>query len=249
MTRAAVVDQGAHAAVHGAGDERVPDLQRAVLNQHGRHTAPAFVDLGFQHDPGGEPLRIGLEVLQVGDQENHLEQKIEVGLHLGRNRDRDDVAAPVLGQQALVGERLLDPVELGAGLVDLVDRHHDRDVGRLGVVDGFDRLRHDAVVGRDDQHDDVGRLGAAGAHQGEGLVTRRVEEDDAAPLDVHVVGADVLRDAPGLGGGHIRLADRVEQRGLAVVDVAHDGDHRRPRPIVLRIVGHLLLCFRLLLES
>ena len=48
----------------------------------------------------------------------------------------------------------------------------------LRVVDRFPRLRHHAVVGRDDQDDDVGDLGAAGAHQRERLVARRVEEHD-----------------------------------------------------------------------
>ena len=33
---------------------------------------------------------------------------------------------------------------------------------------------------------------------------------------------------PASPGGHLGLADRVEQRGLAVVHVAHDGDHGRP---------------------
>ena len=38
----------------------------------------------------------------------------------------------------------------------------------------------------------------------------------------------MLRDAAGFAGDDIGLADRVEQRGLAVVDVAHDGDDGRP---------------------
>jgi hypothetical protein len=41
-----------------------------------------------------------------------------------------------------------------------------------------------------------------------------------------VVRADVLRDAARFAFGDLRLADGVEQRRLAVVDVAHDGDHR-----------------------
>ena len=68
------------------------------------------------------------------------------------------------GHQAEVGQLLLDALGVGVRLVDLVDRHEDRHAGRLGVVDGFTRLRHDAVVGRDDQDDDVGDAGAAGAH-------------------------------------------------------------------------------------
>ena len=46
------------------------------------------------------------------------------------------------------------------------------------------------------------------------------------PLDL--VGADVLGDATGLAGHHVFRADAVEQQGLAVVDVAHDGHDRRP---------------------
>ena len=50
---------------------------------------------------------------------------------------------------------------------------------------------------------------------------------------VDLVGADVLGDAAGLAGGDLGLADRVEQRGLAVVDVAHDRDDRRALDEVL----------------
>ena len=104
----------------------------------------------------------------------------------------------------------------------------------LGVIDGLDRLRHDAVVGRHHQHDDVGDLGAARAHGGEGLVARRVDEGDLLPVRRrHLVGADVLRDAAGLARRHVGLADGVEQRRLAVVDVAHDGDDGRARLQVL----------------
>jgi hypothetical protein len=54
--------------------------------------------------------------------------------------------------------------------------------GRLGVIDGFDRLRHDAVIGRHHQHDDVGDLGAAGTHRGERGVARRIDEGDLAAV-------------------------------------------------------------------
>ena len=53
---------------------------------------------------------------------------------------------------------------------------------------------------------------------------------------LHDRRADVLRDAAGLGGHDAGLADGVEQRRLAVVDVAHDGDDRRARLEVGRVV-------------
>ena len=101
------------------------------------------------------------------------------------------------------------------------------------MVDGFPRLRHHPVVGRDDEDDDVGHLRAAGAHQGERLVTRRVEEHDVPVVDGHVIRADVLRDAAGFALGDACFADSVEQTGLAVIDVAHHRDDRRAHDDIL----------------
>ena len=101
--------------------------------------------------------------------------------------------------------------------------------------DRLARLRHHRVVGGDDEHRDVGDLRAAGAHGGECFVARRVEERDLPAVDVDLVRADVLRDAARLGVDDLRVADRVEQRRLAVIDVAHDRDDRRAR--LQRVLG------------
>ncbi len=76
---------------------------------------------------------------------------------------------------------------------------------------------------------DVGGLGATGTHRGKRGVARGVEEGDHAAVGFHVVGADVLGDATGFAGRYLGAADVVEQRGLAMVDVTHDGDHRSAR--------------------
>src|SRR3989304_2278934 len=127
--------------------------------------------------------------------------------------------------QAVVGELLTDPVGLGSRLVDLVHRDDDGDSRRLGVVDRLHRLGHHAGVRPDHQDDDVGHGGAAGSHRGERLVPRRVEDDQATPAVLHLLGADVLGDPGRLPPGDVALPDGVEEGGFAVVDVSHDGDH------------------------
>ncbi len=72
----------------------------------------------------------------------------------------------------MLDELLTDAIGIGAGLVDLVHGHDDGHLGGLGVVDGLDGLRHDAVVGGHHEHDDVGDLARRGAHGGEGLMAR-----------------------------------------------------------------------------
>ena len=128
--------------------------------------------------PDALPLRIGLELADVADEQDHFEQGVEAGLLLRRDGHHDGLAAPVFRHEIQIGELALDALGIGARLVDLVDRHDDRHVRRLRVIDRLARLRHDAVVGRDDEHDHVGDFRTARAHQRERLVARRVEEDD-----------------------------------------------------------------------
>src|SRR3954447_22728815 len=217
----------AHAAPVGAGDDRVAALQRAAGDEDGGDGAAARIELGLDDRARGVGLRVRPELFHLGHDEDRLEQLVEALVGLGRHVDELGVAAPVDGLEALAGHLAADAVRVRALLVDLVHRDEDRDLGGLGVVDRLLGLRLDAVVGGDHDDRDVGDLRAAGAHGGERLVARGVEEGDRLAVVVHLVGADVLGDAAGLTRGDLGLADRVEQRGLAVVDVAHDGHDGR----------------------
>ena len=216
-----------HPAPLRAGDEGVADLQRAALDEDRDDGAAAGVELGLDHRARGGGVGVGAQLLQLGDEQDHVEQVVEALVGLGGDVAVDRLPSPVLGGEPVGGELVADPVGLRALFVDLVDRDQDRHVGGAGVVDRLLGLRHDAVVGGDDDDGDVGDLGAAGAHRREGGVAGGVEEGDRLLVVVDLVGADVLGDAARLAGGDLGLADRVEQRGLAVVDVAHDRHHRR----------------------
>ena len=145
-------------------------------------------------------------------------------------------AAELLEHDAVLQQILLDLHRVRLRQVDLVDRDDHRHAGVLGVRDRFDRLRHDGVVGR---HDEDRRSSVTCAPRARMAVnaswpgvSRKVII--LPPGSCDVVRADVLRDAAGLAGDDVRLADVVEQRRLAVVDVAHDRDDRRTRHEILR---------------
>ncbi len=231
-----IIEHGAYLAEDVAHDKVLARVQRSILYQHGGYrTAPA-VQLGLQHAACSGTLGNGLQVLQVGDQADHFQQQVEIGLLLGGDVDKDRRAAPIFRQQSAIGQLLLDPIGQRARLVDLVYGDDDRDLGGVGVIDGLQGLRHHAVIGGHHQHYNVGDLRSAGTHAGEGFVARGIEEDDLAAVggragvgDLHLVSADVLSDAAGFAFGYVGGANGVEQAGLAVIDVAHDGDHRRTR--------------------
>ena len=212
-------------AVRRARDQRIPDLDRALLHEHGRDRPAALVEVRLEDGPTGSAGGIALQLLEVGHDEDRVQQRVEVEVRLGGDVDELVVPSPLGWDDATLDHLRPDAVGVRLVLIDLVDGDDDRDGGRLRVVERFHRLRHDAVVGGDHQHDDVRDPGAACTHRGEGLVTRRIDERDLPVARVHLVGADVLRDPSELAGDHVRGPDRIEQLRLAVVDVAHDGDH------------------------
>src|SRR5207247_1433807 len=101
--------------------------------------------------------------------------------------------------------------------------------------------RRQGAVGAHARPTAVRHLGAAGPHRRKRRVPRRVEEGERpAALERFLVGPDVLRDAACLTRHDVGLADVIEQRRLAVVDVTHHRHDRRPRlERRLRVVGRL----------
>ena len=124
----------------------------------------------------------------------------------------DGFAAPILRSQLAILELLLHLVDVGRWQIDFVECHHDLDVrGGFGVINRFNRLRHDAVICRDDQHDDIGDVRTARAHRGESRVTRRVDECDLVPFVLNRISADVLRNSASLARCDPRFSDCVHQ--------------------------------------
>ena len=238
---AALVEQRAHTTGEQAADEVLSDLECPVLHEHTRHRTLARVELRLDDRADRIAIRVGLEVEELGLQQDLVEQLRDAGALLRRNRRRQRLAAEHLEHDAVRKQVLHDALRVRVRQVRLVDGDDDRDAGVLRVRNGLDRLRHHGVVGRDDEDDDIGHLRAAGAHGGERLVARGVEEGDPLPVRQRdVVGADVLRDPARLAGDDVGAPDEVEEGRLAVVDVAHDGHDRRPRHQLLRRVRHLL---------
>ena len=117
--------------------------------------------------------------------------------------------------------------DLARGLVDEVALGQGDDaVAQAEQAEDFEvlaRLRHDRVVGGDDEHGQVD-AGGAGEHVlDEALVAGHVDDAEAEVAQVEGGEADVDGDAAGLLLGQAVAVDAgegLDERGLAVVDVA-----------------------------
>ncbi len=146
-----------------------------------------------------------------------------------RDGDHFGLPAPINGLQALLGELRLHAVGLRVFLVHLVDRNDDRHVSRANVRDRFERLRHHAVVGRDDENRNVRNLCTARAHRRKRFVAGRIDERDLVVASSTVYAPIRCVIPPASPPATLARANLVEQRGLAVVDVTQHGNDRRPR--------------------
>src|SRR5688500_3488249 len=130
---AALVEQGANAAGVHAADEVVSDLERTVVDQDRRHGAFARIELCFDNGAGGAAVRVRLQVEDFRLQEDLIEKRVDVGSFLGRNFARQNGAAELLEHDSVLKQILLHLHRIGAGYVDLVDRHDYRHTRVPGV--------------------------------------------------------------------------------------------------------------------
>jgi len=147
---AVLVEHGLHAAGVGSREDHVADAERAALHQDRRHVAAALVERRLDDRSLRLFVGVGFQVEHLGLQQHLFEQLVEVQALLGRNLLVLVFAAPRLHEVVHLRELLLDVVGVGVGFVDLVDGENHRHACGLRVVDRLDGLRHDAVVGRDD---------------------------------------------------------------------------------------------------
>ena len=209
LTRlAAIVQKRFHFAAVIATNKGIANFQRPHLHDNGGSgTSPRF-HLRFDHGPARRGSRRCFEFHYFGLQGHHLEQVVDSRTLRCGDGTNNRFAAPVLRRESLVLELFLHPIDICSRKIDLVERDHDLYMrSGLGVIDGFNRLRHDAVVGCDDEHDNVGHIGSPGAHRGEGGVARCVDESNFRSIAIDAIGPDMLRDPASLPRCHTRSCE------------------------------------------
>ena len=178
---AAIINERPDTPTECSHDIRVAHSESSALDQHRRNRAPTAFNLGFDDGAFGLSVWIRLEFKHFRLQQNHLEQGIEPRFLFGGYLDHNGISAPCFGDQSMFGEGVFDPIRVGGRLINLIHRHDQRHSGCLGMMDRFDGLRHDSVVSRDDQNDDIRDLGSTSSHGRKGFVARSVQKRHLLP--------------------------------------------------------------------
>ncbi len=128
-------------------------------------------------------------------------------------------------------------IGIGARFIDFIDGNQNRHFGVFRMVNRFNGLRHDTVVGCDNNNGNIRQLRTARTHGGKSFMPRRIEERDLFTFITNLIRTDTLRDAARFVCRDIRFPKRIQKCCLPVVDMPHDGDDRRTIFKITRIIG------------
>ena len=79
------------------------------------------------------------------------------------------------------------------------------------MVDRLDGLRHDVIVGSDDDDSDIGHLSTTGTHRCKCFVPRSIQESDRpAVTQFYVVSSDMLCDTTGFTCDDIGFTNTIQ---------------------------------------
>ena len=95
------VNQGAHFAVKFAAQGHIADVQCAFAHEHRRSRAAGF-HAGFDDVALGPAIRIGLQLQQIGLEQNHFQQFVYALFCLRGNIHKNCFTAPIIRHKTLV---------------------------------------------------------------------------------------------------------------------------------------------------
>ncbi len=94
------------------------------------------------------------------------------------------------------------------------------------MIDRLYRLRHNAIIGSNNQDCNIGNISTSCTHCGKCLVSRCIQERDIFALILHLICTDMLGNSAGFSGSNMGIADSVQNRSLTVVNVTHNNNNR-----------------------
>ena len=157
-----LVEHGADAAPGATGDDRVADAQRAPIDEHGDDGPAALVEVRLEHERTRRDLRVRRE-LSTSATSRIDSSSSSTPRPAGGATSMTIVSPPhASGTSSRSTSCWRTRVGSASSRSTLVIATMIGTSAARGVADRFDRLRHHAVVGRDHEDRDVGRVARRG---------------------------------------------------------------------------------------
>ena len=222
-----VIDHSSYFTGAGACCDKISYMKGALLYQDRSYRAFSFIQFCLDHKTSGSSVWICLQFCHFRCQQDHLQQGIDPLAGMSGNRHEDGTAAPVFRNQLVFRKLLFYSFHIGTRFIDLVDSNNDFHSCCLGMIDCFNSLRHNTIVGCYYQHGNIRGIGSSHTHGGKSLMSRRIQESDLLTINIYHISANMLGNSSSLTIRHMRLPDTVQKGSFSMVYMPHNTDYRR----------------------
>ncbi len=138
-----------------AADNGVSGAKRSFLDQNSGNRPSAGIEFGLHNMTSGQFVCIGFQLQHLRLQDDHFEQIINTCIFLCGNFHENGVTTPFFSYQSVFRQLPQNTFRICIVFVDLVDSHDDGYACSLRVIDGFDGLRHDTIVGSNHENNNI----------------------------------------------------------------------------------------------
>ena len=142
-------------AIFEATQNDVALVQSTFAYQNGSNRTTTFIQEGFDNRAACHTFTNRFQLQNFSLQQDGVQQVINTGTRFRRNWDELCFTAPLFRHNAVLGEFVLNAIEVSFWLIDFVHRNNQRNLRRFRVLDSFDGLRHHAVVCCNNQNNDI----------------------------------------------------------------------------------------------
>ena len=95
------------------------------------------------------------------------------------------------------------------------------------MIDRLYRLGHHAIIRCHYQNRNICGVCTTHTHGSKRLMSRCIQESNGLPVYINGISTDMLGNTASFLIGNVGLTDRIQKRGLTMVDMPHNTDDRR----------------------
>ena len=146
-------------------------MKGTLLYKNGCNRATALIELCFDYKTSSLTLRISLKFHNFCSQKDHIQKVINTFMGLSGYRCEYSASTPIFRDQIILRKFLLNTVDVGIGLIDLIYSNDNLNTCSLSMVDRFNRLRHYTIICSNNKDCDIGGLSTTHTHCSEGFMS------------------------------------------------------------------------------
>ena len=221
-----VVGHGPYSSHRCSRNKNVSGFERTVLHQKCRNRSLALIQPCLDNGTLCQLIGVSFKLFDLCHKQYIFKQIIYSHSGLCGNRHSDNVAAPLLNDQVVLGELLFYPVGICGILIHFVYGNDYGNACCLCMVYGLYRLGHDTVIGCNYEYSYIRNVCASCSHGGKSLMSRGIKESYLLALVCYLISTDMLSDTACLTVGNVSVSYLIKDRCLTVVNVTHNNYNR-----------------------